>query len=360
MNNRPELPNELLTINNFFEYTNTIESLLNLETGILSETFSQKTRLHTLEEQLKSILFTHINAYDNSIISATYDEETNKILTEFIDKKRAPLKKSLEQIYLVLDSRRNLYLRNHEKFLDEQFQYLLGYINQVIMHPGDNETTLTTEVTKAREKVIGVLDLINNETDVAVAAFSNTQNLNHLFADIRAEILKVSNEISEFQKGILPKPEPAQISIREKYPVLMRALIGSLIGVAVVATVAITLGIIVATGGAAAAPILAFASLLANSLSVIGAALVTATAGLATIGLGALMGGLVGLRHKKQAEPVSESTSKILKQVHFDKSAKGSEVASPANNADLSTGHVETFTAQARPAIVHSPSLRRK
>lgn len=352
MNNRYGSLNELITANNIFEHADAIEDALNLTPGILTETFKPKLRLQSITNQLNAIFYANIDTYDNSIISATFDDTNNQLLSDFIDNKRKPLKSTLENIFLSLDQRRKQYIDEHDAYLAQQFQHVLDYLNQS-----------DKELDEVKANVQGVIDQINHESELIVAAFGNTKTLNNLFKQLRADILKTSNEVAEFRKGILPQPEPNKVSIHDKHPILIRALIGTLVGVALVAVVAVTLGIMVATGGAAAAAITTFAGLMAANLGTVGAALMTAAAGLVAIGFGTLIGALVGKHHQIQmesaAKPAPLSTSKILKHVRFAENTKSSPAPTATLPAVAAVAH-PTRPINNDPEIHYSPRSARK
>lgn len=370
MDARKLLPTQLITLDNFNEHAAAIEAALNMKANSLFNLFSADNFDAYLSYELNEIFNSKINAYFLTIDNTAYSEHESTLINDFMETQRLALRNNLEKIYNLMQTNKQKLIDEHTQYMKDLFTQLQAELNKLILTKDEHE--FEAQLIEAKRKAISLMNTAEIHEDTCVTQYESNAEVKSLFAALEQEIKIAHDAIEDFIKAnttntVEPAPiisAPAPIpTFMQRHPILSRALIGMAIGIGLVAAAAITLGVMVLTGGAAAAPILAFAGLLAANLGTIGASLVTAAAGLFVIGTGTAIGAAAGTKAAKQTPAVESSTKKIMKRVSFDPSVL---TESPAFNRPISNSSVSNplkLAANNKPvdkADTYSPGLVRR
>lgn len=328
MDARKLLPTQLITLQNFNDHAAAIEAALGMKANSLLNLFSFANFDAYLNFELNEIFNSKINAYFLTIDNTAYSEDESPIISDFIENQRLALRNSLEKIYNLMQDNKQKLIDEHIQYMKDLFTQLQAELNKLILTTDPQEFEI--QLLETKRKAISLMNSAEQHEDTCVTQYESNAEVKALFTALDQQIKLAHDAMEDFIKNnttnaaettpavTTPTATPSFI---KRHPLLSRALIGMAIGISLVAAAAITLGVMVLTGGAAAAPIIAFAGLLAANLGTIGASVVTAVAGLAVIGAGTAIGVATGTNAAKQtSNTTASSTKKIMKHVRFDSS----------------------------------------
>ena len=263
--------------------------------------------LERLKAELDKSQNSLIDRLDYQIIDICFTEgeepETIKLMNKHSDR----LKKQLYKLYNYLETHKDAAIAAQIKEIDTAMKTII-----------DMRRHNPTETPEAKR----LLSQLEDSVDDKIDALENDPVVHKKIAALRTAINKADNEIDECRETAARK-KAARAAGKQgfwaSHPIFKKVCIGALIGLGVVAVAAAITGAIILSGGAAAAPIVAFASFMLAKVGLAGVIGIGVGAAVSVIGLGAATGAIAGQvqakRQAKVAAQTASSTAKVFEQM---------------------------------------------
>jgi hypothetical protein len=375
----------------------TIEQNLQISAGKLQTTLLDPIKLKEFEQDLDSSFNSRINSAFNNIINTTFINDESDEIASFMQAKHEALNVTLKNIYDTLLKQKQAHIDAQANAIKQCMQQILAAYAEIT-----NNSTIDPDDARrdAKVKIKSLLHDLENNADNSIEAFELDRNAADLFRQLKMDIFQADEDIDKFKNAkpvaekvvitpdvVTTQPEltlvqeaniPTNVTplttptFWERHPVFKKSLIGAAVGLAIVAVVAIIITALMFTGGAAAAPLVAFAGLLSQTLGLAGAIVATVATGVTAIGASMGLGAAVGQgqehQKSKQVIPVrnssTASTSFINQHLAFENDTKSAQSFASIDPLKpklvATTAATPILVASTERQVAYSPGLRRR